>query len=128
MFCGILSLFSGHHFMMCSFSFCKWLSRAVSCCNSCIVIHSGMFVGVSQLLTFTCIPAISSSLSSLCFCLDSQSAMKRSWPGFYFMLTLYWCILRSIHCNLCNNVATSSLNIATSCLWSIIMLTSLPEQ
>ena len=62
-------------------------------------MHSGMFIVVYMELMFTCIPGLSLSLFSLWFCLESQSAMKRSGPGLYIILPLYWCILRRIHCS-----------------------------
>ena len=52
-------------------------------------------------------------LSSLLVLLDNKSVMKRSGPGLYIILTLCWCILGSICCSLCNNVASSFLNVAT---------------
>ena len=84
-----------------------------------------MFIAVSTVLMFPCIPAISSSFSSLCFCLDAQSAVKRSRPGLYIILTLHWCIMRSIHCSPYSSVATSFLNITSSGLWCVIILISL---
>ena len=98
----------------------------------CVAIHVSCYIlGCLCLflqLIFTCIQPISSALSSLWFCLDSQSAMKRSEPSLYIILTLYWCILRSNCCSFCNNVVTSFLNIATSGLWYVIIFISLVKQ
>ena len=69
---------------------------------------------VFMVLMFTCIQVISTSLFSLHVCLEIQSATKRSGPGLYIILTLYWCILKRIHCTLHDSVVTSFLNIATS--------------
>ena len=46
--------------------------------------------------------------------LESQSAMNRSGPGLYVIMTLYLCILSRIHCSLCDSIAMSFLNITTS--------------
>ena len=54
--------------------------------------------------------------------------MKRSDPGLYNILTWNWCILRRMHCIPCDSVATSFLNIATSGLWSAVLLISLAKQ
>ena len=72
-----------------------------------------MFMVFCMTSIFNCMPGISASLFSVWFCLESQSVMSRSSPGLYMILTLYWCILRRIHCILCNNVM-SLLKIATS--------------
>ena len=93
--------------MICSWRCCKYSSCEVVCCSSCLVMQSGILVVVCMALIFRCIPGISASLFSLWFCLDSQSAMTRSGPGLYMMLTLYRCILSRIHCSLCGSVATS---------------------
>ena len=90
-------------------------------------MQSGMFVVVCMTSIFNCMPGISASLFSVWFCLESQSAMNRSGPGLYLILTLYWCILSSLHCILCDNGATSFLKIATSSLWPVIILTSLTK-
>ena len=127
-FCAMWSLFSGHPLKICSFSCCKWLSSDAAHCSSCIIMHSGMFIVVCMVLMCTCIPGISLSLFSLWFCLETQSAMKRSGPGLYIILTLYWLILRRIHYSLCDSVTTSFVNIVTSGLWSVISLPSLVRQ
>ena len=77
-------------------------------------MHSGMLVAVCIVFILNSMPGISASLFSSWFSQDSQSAMNKSGPGLYTILTLYWCILRRICCSLCDNVATSFLNIATS--------------
>ena len=124
MFCGIWSLFS-------MASLCKKTQTSscdVACCNCCIVMQSGMFVVICLVSIFNCMPGISASLFSVWFCLESQSVMNRSGPGLYMILTLYWCILSRIHCILWGNVAVSFLKIATSGLWSVIILTSVAKQ
>ena len=50
----------------------------------------------------------------LWFWLESQSAINRSSSGLYMILTLYWCILRRIHCIICDSIMASFLKIATS--------------
>ena len=127
-FCAMWSLFFSHPLVICSFICYKWLSCVVSCCSLHISMHCWMFVVVSMVLMLTYIPATSLSLFSLWFCLDSQSAMMRSGPSLYVILTLYWWILRRILCGLCDNVATSFLNIVTSGLWLVIILTCLHKQ
>ena len=127
-FCAMWSLFSCHLLMICSFSSYNRLSCDVSCCSLHIIMHSGMFVVVFTVLVFTCVTVISSSLFSLWFCPDSQSALKRSGPGLYIILALYWCILRRVHCSLCNNIATPFMNIATHDLWSVSIFTSFLKQ
>ena len=95
-------------------SCCRWSSYEVTCYNCCIIIQSGMFVVACMASTFNYIPGISSSLLSLWLCLESQSAMNRSGPDFYMILTLYQCILeRRIHC-LWDSIATSFLKIVSS--------------
>ena len=59
-FSTMWSLFSGHPMMICSFSCWKWLSCGVTCCSSCIIMHSGIFVVICTVLMFTCTPVISS--------------------------------------------------------------------
>ena len=39
------------------------------------------------------------------------------WPGFYIILTQYWCILRRMCWICCDRVATSFLNIADRALY-----------
>ena len=95
-FCAMLSMFSGHPFVICSFSCFKWLSRAVSCCSSCIVIHSGMFEAVYTVLTFTFIPDISSSLSSLWFVWIASlqwSYMGQACILFWLYIGVFWGVL-----------------------------------
>ena len=108
MSCDIWFPFSGQPLMMYTFSCCRWSSCDVACCNCCIVMHSGMFVIVCMASIFNCMPGISASLFSVCFCLESQSAMNRSGLGLHIFLTLYWCILSRIHCILCEKFAMSS--------------------
>ena len=113
---------------ICSFRHCSSLSWQIACCSLCIAMESGMLVVVCKASIFNCIPGISASFLSLCFCLESQSAMNRYVPSLCMILTLYWHILIRIHCSFCNSVATSFLNIATSSLWSVIILNSLAKQ
>ena len=47
---------------------------------------------------------------------------------FCMALNIQWCILRRIHYILCDSIATSFLKIATSGLWSVIILTFLAKQ
>ena len=61
-------------------------------------------------------------LFSSWFCHDNQSAMNRSGPGLYSILIMWRWIVNTLHWSFCNNVATSSLKIATSYLWSVIIL------
>ena len=86
----------------------------VASANCGIDMHSGMFAAVCIFSTFISMPGISASLFSVWLCLESQYAMKRSGPGLYNILTQNWSILRRIHYILCDSVATSFLNIATS--------------
>ena len=124
----IWSLFSGQPLIILSLSCCRWSSCEVACCNCCITMQSGMFVVVYMASTFNCMSGISSSIFSLWFCLESHLAMNRSGPGLFMILTLYLCILRRIHCILWDSIATSFLKIATSALWSVIILTYLAKQ
>ena len=106
MSCGSWFLLSGDplwHSMRCW----RCWSGDVASCSSCIVMHSGMLEVDCIALILICMPVISSSLFSQWFCLDNQSAMKRSGPGLYMILTLYWCIPSRICCSLCVNVTTS---------------------
>ena len=90
-------------------------------------MHASISVATPVVIMFTCKSFISSSLSSLWFCLDSQSDMYRSHPGLYMMLTVYRCIFSTMHCSLCD-VAMCFSNTATSGLWSVIICTSLAKQ
>ena len=64
---------------------------------------------------FTCMPGIPVSLFSLWFCLDSQDAMNRSGPGFFYkILTLYWCFLNRMVCSLFDSAAMYFLQIGSS--------------
>ena len=76
-------------------------------------MQPGMLVVVCIASIFSCMTGIFPSLFFLWFCLESQSAMNRSSPGLYMILTLYWCILSRIHCSIYHSVAMSFLNIAT---------------
>ena len=90
--------------------------------------HALWYVGgCLMVLIFICMSGISTSLFSLWFCLESQSSINMSGPGLYMIQALYWCILSRIHCSLCDSVAMS-LNIATSGMWSVMMLTYLTKQ
>ena len=126
--CGIWSLFSSHPTMMYPFSHCKWSSCAVGWYFCRIDMHSRMFVVFCIPSTFMSMLCISASLFSVSFCIDSQSAMKNCGPSLYIILTQNWCILRRMHCILCDRGATSFLNIATRGLWLVIILTSLAKQ
>ena len=96
--------------------------------SSLNVMHSGTIVINCMGLTLICMCLISSSLFSLWFCLDSKSAMNKSGPGLYMILTMLWCILNQIHWGFCDNVPTSFLNMVMSGLWSVIILSSLAKQ
>ena len=55
------------------------------------------------------------------YCQNKQSAIKRSAPGLWIILILYWSILSNMHCNLCDKVTTSFLKMAISGLWSVYL-------
>ena len=93
LWCIILVFVGGHLWLVCGIPY--------------IAMQFGMSVSVSIALMLIFIPSISSSLFTLWFCLDSQSAMNRSGPGLKIIFTLYWWILISMHCNLCDNVPIS---------------------
>ena len=87
-----------------------WLPVAIvvlTCTQGCLYLSVLHFTLISM-------TGISTSLFSILLCLESISAVKRSGPGLYNILTQKWCILRRICCILCDSVATSFLNIATS--------------
>ena len=125
---SIWSLFSGQPTIMYPFIYCKCSSCVVACCKHGIDMHSGIFVAVCIVSTFISMPGIFASLFSEWLCLESQSAMKRSGPCLYNILTWNWCILRKIYCILYDSVATSFLNNATTGLWLVIILTFLAKQ
>ena len=102
MSCGSWLLLSGHFYMTYAMRCRRCWSWDVASCSSCVVIHSGLFVVDCTALIFIHKTAISLSLFSLWFCLDIQSAINRSGPGLYMILTLYWCILNRIHWSLCD--------------------------
>ena len=82
-------------------------------------------------LMFSFIPSISSSLSSVYFCLNNQSVIYLLGPGLYYIHILYRCILSRLYWSHCDNIVVPFLNIATKSLWSvwaIITLTSLARQ
>ena len=81
MSCCNWSLCSGQPCMIYSLRHCTFWSSDVIYCSSCIVIHSSMLVAVCIALILNCIPGISASLFWLWFCLDSQSATKRSFQA-----------------------------------------------
>ena len=110
----ILSLFSGQPLMICFLSCCRCSSYEVGCWSVHTVMQSGIFVVVFMASIFNCMSGISAFLCSLWFCLGSQSAMNRSGPGLYMILTLYWCFLSRIICSLCDSVPTSFWKITTS--------------
>ena len=56
-------------------------------------MQSGMYVAVCMAPIFICMSGVVMSLSSLWFCLDSQSAMNRFGLGLNNNVTLYWCTL-----------------------------------
>ena len=72
-----------------------------------IDMHSGISVVLFTSSMFIFMPGILLPQLSLWFCLCNQSAMKRSGPGLYSILTLYWCILSSVHWSPYNSVAAS---------------------
>ena len=78
---GTLFLLSGQPLMMCSLYHCAQSSLAVSCYIYYTVTHIGMSVAVCITLMFIFIPRMSSSLCSLWFCHDSQTATNRSGSG-----------------------------------------------
>ena len=121
MSCASWFLLLGHPCMAYSIRCWRCWSWDVASCTPCIVIHFGMLVIDCIALILVYMPVISSSLFLPWLCLDSQSAMNRSGPGLYIILTLYWCIL-------CDNVPTSFLKMATSGLWSMIILIYLTKQ
>ena len=126
MSCGIWSLSSGHALLICSLSCCTCSCCEVVCCSSCTDVQSQMFVVVCMASIFTYMQHISALLFSLWFYPDSQSAMNRSGPELYMILTLAYS--KYIFCSLYVSDSTSFLKIATSVLWSMIILTSLAKQ
>ena len=122
------SSLSGHSCMIYSMSCWRCCSYDVTSFSSLNVIHSGTLVVNCMALMFICMPLISLYLFSSWFWLDSQSAMNKSGPRLFMILTLYWCILNRIHWSLCDNVARSFLNMAKNDLLSMIILTSLAKQ
>ena len=109
-------------------SLCKCLSCLVTCWIQYMDMHSGTSVTTCTSSTLMSKPLMTSSLSSLWLCLDSQSAIKISGPGFYTILIMYWWILRMMHWVLWDRVASSFLNMVTRGLWSIITVMSLAKQ
>ena len=69
--------------------------RIISLISS-ILMKSGMSVHDSIRLMVMHMPGISSPIFVLWVCLESQSAVNSSGPGFYSTLMLYWCINSSI--------------------------------
>ena len=128
MSCGIWSLCSVQPLMICLWSCIKSSSCKVVYCSSFIIMQSGILVVVCMASVLSCIPGISASLFSLRFCLDSLSAMNRSGPGLYMILTPYRCILSRICCGINYSVAMSFLDIDMSGLWSVIILSSFTKQ
>ena len=121
-------LLSGHPCMTYSMRCRRCWSWDATSCNSCIVMHSSMVVVDCITLILTYMPVISSSLSLLWLCMDSQSVINRSGLGLYMILPLYWCFLSKIHCSLCENLVTTFMKMAMCGLWSVIILTSLTKQ
>ena len=74
------------------------------------------------------IPSIYLSLFVLWLCLDSKFTMSNCGLGYYITHMLYWQIYSNILCSLCDKIITSFWNIATSSLWSFIMLTLQAKQ
>ena len=66
----------------------------MSFCVASCMSYTHMQVGMSVVVLIVCMlgsmPAISLSLFSVWFCLNSQSAVYRSWPCLYSMNILYW--------------------------------------
>ena len=98
-----------------------WSLSCVACLISSAIIHSGMSLHVSVTLIFRFIHRIPLPLSLSWLCHDNQSAINSCSPGLYKILMLYWWMYSRI---LSDRVVISFLKIATSGLWSIIMLTS----
>ena len=127
-FCAMWSLFSGHPLMICSFSCGKWLS--CGCFLLQFTYHHAFgnvcscFYGVNAYLH----TSYFFIFCFLCGFIWIASLLWRDLDQVYILLTLYWCVLKRIHCGLCDNVATSFLNISTGGLWSVIILTSLVKQ
>ena len=86
-------------------------------------MQSGMSVHDSIALMGMHIPGISLSLFVSWLHLDSQSAISSYGPGLYTILVLYSCIVVVFEpCVI--GLHHLFLNVATSSLWSVIMLPS----
>ena len=81
------------------------------------VMHSAMLVVNCMALTLTCMPLIFFVFIFMWFCLDSSLPWITLVQVCIWFQTLYWCILNRIHWSLCDNVATSFLNMMMSGLW-----------
>ena len=104
MSCGIWSLISGQPGMICSL---RHSTCDVASCSSCIVMQYGKSVIACMALKLNHMSGISVFFFSFLICLESQSTTNKSGPGLYTILTMYWCILRRIHCSLSDNVVIS---------------------
>ena len=94
-----------------------------------IDMYSWMFIVVCIVFIFMSMLCISSSLFSVWLCSIQPICNEKLWPWLvYYPNPSTGCILRRMHCILCDRVATSFLNTATRCLWSVIILTSLAKQ
>ena len=81
---GCMSLFTpalpdGQPFTTCVLRSFRCVTFSIASWISCIFMHVGIFANASIALIFSFMPAISLSLSSAHFCLDSQFAMYN--PG-----------------------------------------------
>ena len=121
-------LLNYHLFMMISFSYCRCASISIAYWISQIDIHVGISVVVLISLMPSLMPGISSAFFSASFCHDNQPGVKSSWLDLYHVLVVYLFIHNYIHCNLCDKFATAFLKMATSGLWSVIILTALTKQ
>ena len=65
-------LFEGHPIIICVLQSCEYVSSCMAICMSFVVMHVGMSVVVLRESIFMFTIAISLSLFSVCFCLDSR--------------------------------------------------------
>ena len=100
-YCHIISKCPVWSEILCYVIFVLWLLQAVYC-HTFWIVCSCLYGVTAYLHTSYFFIFV-----SLWFCLKSQSAMKRSGPGLYIILILYWCILRRIPCSLCYSVVIS---------------------
>ena len=117
---------------------CPLINYLCSICNSgsCstadhmsfIEVPIGMSTNVLMFCILTFVPGISWSLFSMWLWHNSQSAMYSLGLGLYKICMMYWCICSMMQCGHSDNIITSLLILATSCLWSGMTHTSFAKQ